>query len=124
MGTSRYRNKTLLKNAFVAVTVFNIFACFVAESFVPPLFSLMHGKISCKQRRKAAKHCSNERIKKIMVLWYRDYFNNRRLTILFSNYGINMNSDISVAFVAILPTSFSHCGVLCALVKPVSVTRN
>lgn len=120
---SDYRNMTLLQNAFVAVTVFNIFACFVANSFVPP-FSLMHGKISCTWRTKAAKHCSNERIKNNSASVYRDNFNIRRETILFSIYGINTNSDISVAFVAILPGSFSHCGVLYAIVKPVSVTRN
>ena len=75
---SDYRNKTLLQNAIVVVTVFNIFTCFAAKSFVPPPFSLMHEKISCKWRRKAAKHCSNEQIKNNGASVKRDNINIRR----------------------------------------------
>lgn len=65
MGMSDYRNKTLLQNAIVAVTVFNIFTCFVAKSFVPPPFSLMHGKISGGERQQSIALMSKL---KIMVL--------------------------------------------------------
>lgn len=111
-GNIRYRNKMVLKNAFVAA--FNIFACFVAKSSVPAPFSLMHGKISSKWRRKGAKHCSNE-----PASVYRENLTIRRRTVTFTNYGTDMNSGISVTFAAIL-----HGGVLCAPVKPGSGTRN
>ena len=113
-GTPDYGNKTLLKNAFVAVTVFNIFACFVAKSSVPPPFSFMHRKISCKWRREAAKHCSKKWIKNNGASVCRGNFYIRYWTTLFTSYGINTNWGVSIAFVAILPTSLSHCSSLCS----------